>query len=49
MKHTPLKDLAHLGGWKSPQTLLPCYQRPDEATQRVALAGRRKLTANGIS
>ena len=49
MKHTPLKDLAHLGGWKSPQTLLLCYQRPDEATQRVALAGRRKLTANGIS
>jgi len=45
MKHTPLKDLAHLGGWKSPQTILACYQLPDEATPRDALATRRTLTA----
>ncbi len=40
LKHTPLKDLAHLGGWKNPQTILLCYQEPDEQTQRDALAAR---------
>ena len=45
MKHTPLKDLCYLGGWKDPQTVLRCYQRPDEATMREALARRRPLDA----
>jgi integrase len=49
MKHTPLRDLAQLGGWKSPQTILSCYQQPDEATQRKALAERRELRAGGLS
>ena len=48
MKHTPLRDLAQLGGWKSPQTILACYQQPDEATQRKALAERRELRAGGL-
>jgi integrase len=43
MKDTPLKDLAYLGGWKSPQTLLTVYQQPDEETQRAALAKRRSV------
>jgi hypothetical protein len=30
LKHTPLKDLCYLGGWKEPQTVLKCYQRADE-------------------
>ncbi len=45
MKHTPLKDLCYLGGWKDPQTVLKCYQRPDEVTMREALARRRPLEA----
>lgn len=45
MKHTPLKDLCYLGGWKDPQTVLRCYQRPDETTMREALASRRTIGA----
>ena len=47
MKHTPLKDLCYLGGWKEPQTVLKCYQRPDESTMREALEGRKPLKALG--
>jgi hypothetical protein len=31
-KHHPLKDVAATGGWKSEETLLRCYQQPDEVT-----------------
>ena len=34
----PLKDLCALGGWKSPQTVLTCYQRADSASMQQALA-----------
>jgi integrase len=44
MKDTPLKDLCYMGGWKSPQTVLQCYQQPDESTMLTALANRRSLT-----
>lgn len=43
MKHTPLKDLCALGGWKDPQTILKCYQRADPVTMREALASRMRL------
>jgi integrase len=43
LKHTPLKDLCHLGGWKEPQTVLKCYQQPDEVTMRQALEGRKQI------
>jgi integrase len=43
LKHTPLKDLCALGGWKSPQTILLCYQRADPVTMRDALATRMRL------
>jgi hypothetical protein len=43
MKHTPLKDLAYLGGWKDHQTLLLCYQRADEVTMAEALKTRGVL------
>jgi hypothetical protein len=33
-----------LGGWKSYQTIVKCYQRADEQTMRAALDSRRKLT-----
>ena len=49
LKGTPLPDLAALGGWKSAQTILTCYQRPDEATQRAALERRKVLKASGLA
>ena len=43
LKDTPLTDLAQLGGWKSIQTILTCYQQPDEATMREALKRRKSV------
>jgi serine/threonine-protein kinase len=45
LKHAPLKDLCALGGWKSPQTVLTCYQRADAVSMQQALAARRRLEA----
>ena len=37
-KDAPLPDLAAVGGWKDFNTILKCYQRPDEdSMQRVLL------------
>lgn len=47
MKSTNLRDLAHLGGWKNPQTLLTVYQQPEMEVQRDALGGRKKLRVAG--
>ena len=47
MKHVPLVDLCYLGGWKDPQTVLTCYQRPDERTMRQALASRGRRAVGG--
>ena len=33
-------DFCDLGGWKSRQTVLSCYVRPDEKSQRTALEER---------
>jgi integrase len=49
LKHVPLKDLCYLGGWKDPQTVLKCYQRPDETTMREALASRKPLVVGAES
>ena len=38
----PLKVLCELGGWKTSQTVLQCYQRADEDRLRKALGGRRR-------
>jgi len=45
MKHAPLKDLAYLGGWKSVQTVVNIYQRPEEVTMHRALEARRPVGA----
>ncbi|MYK69441.1 MAG: tyrosine-type recombinase/integrase, partial [Gammaproteobacteria bacterium] len=37
----PLKVLCELGGWRTAQTVLQCYQRPDEDRLKKALAARR--------
>lgn len=47
MKSTNLRDLAYLGGWKNPQTVLTVYQQPEMEVQREAFAGRRKLRVAG--
>lgn len=47
LKDVPLRDLCHLGGWKDPQTVLKCYQKPDEATMRSALAMRARYQGSG--
>lgn len=44
LKGVPLKDLADLGGWKSPQTIVTCYMQSDEATMRQALERRVAIT-----
>lgn len=43
LKEVPLKDLCYLGGWKDPQTVLRCYQQPDEHTMRTALEQRKQV------
>ena len=42
----PLKVLCTLGGWKSPQTVLLCYQQPDQEVMRDALADRRRVSGD---
>ena len=38
----PLKVLCELGGWKTAQTVLKCYQRADQARLRKALEHRAR-------
>lgn len=47
LKATNLRDLAYMGGWKNPQTVLLVYQQPDLELQREALAARKKMSATG--
>ena len=42
----PLKLLCTLGGWKSPQTVLECYQHPDQEAMRAALAERPRAAGD---
>ncbi len=39
----PLKVLCELGGWRTAQTVLECYQRPDEDRLKKALDERRRV------
>ena len=41
----PLKVLCELGGWKTAQTVLQCYQQADEVQLRKALESRHKVRA----
>jgi len=38
----PLRDLCDAGGWKDAQTILKCYQQPDEDLIRGALDAREQ-------
>ena len=42
LMNQPLKVLCELGGWKTAQTVLQCYQRADQDLLRKALEDRRK-------
>jgi integrase len=44
LKGIPLKTLQELGGWKTHQTILMCYQHADEGEMRQALENRRTGT-----
>ena len=39
----PLKVLCELGGWKTAQTVLQCYQQADEGRLKKALEDRRSV------
>ena len=41
LMNQPLKVLCELGGWKTAQTVLQCYQRADEGQLRKALEERQ--------
>ena len=45
LRNAPFRDLCVLGGWKNPQTVLTCYQRPSEEAQRAAVDARRVIHA----
>ena len=42
-KHLSLKDVAAAGGWKDVETLLTCYQQPDQETLLAVMSEPRKL------
>ena len=44
LMNEPHKVLCELGGWKTAQTVLQCYQRADEDQLRKALEERRKVS-----
>lgn len=45
MLHLPPKVLCELGGWHDYDTVLECYQHPDEGVLRNALAQRKQAAA----
>ena len=49
-KDAPLPDLAAVGGWKDFNTILKCYQRPDEdSMQRVLLEREPLRRGSGVA
>ena len=42
LMNQPLKVLCELGGWKTPLTVMQCYQRVDQNHLRQALEARRR-------
>jgi integrase len=42
-KHLPLADVKEAGGWKDTETLLRCYQAPDEEGMLAVLSAPQKL------
>ena len=47
LKDVPLRDLCHLGGWRSHDTILTCYQHSEEHRMREALRAHGQPTHDG--
>lgn len=47
-KHLPLKDVAAAGGWKDTETLLTCYQQPDNETLLAVMSEQRKVRETAL-
>ena len=48
LMNQPLKVLCELGGWKTAQTVLQCYQRADQEQLRKALEDRHRANSGSI-
>ncbi len=48
-KHLPLKDVAAAGGWKDTDTLLTCYQLPDNDTLLAVMSVEHKVRETAVS
>jgi len=46
-KHLPLADVASAGGWKGVDTLLRCYQQPDNETILAVMRATREVQMRG--
>ena len=47
-KHLPVIDVAQAGGWSDTQTLLTCYQQPDQETLLAVISETRKVRERGV-
>ena len=47
-KHLPLTDVAAAGGWKDTETLLTCYQQPDNETLLAVMSEQRKVRETAL-
>ncbi len=45
LMHEPLKVLCKLGGWRDAETVLNCYQQPEEQSMRDALERRTRAVS----
>ena len=45
LMHEPLKVLCKLGGWRDTETVLNCYQQPEEQSMRAALERRTRAVS----
>ena len=41
-------DVAEAGGWNDTQTLLTCYQQPDQETLLAVVSETRKVRERGV-
>jgi integrase len=48
-KHLSLKDVAAAGGWQDTETLLTCYQHPDQETLLAVMNEERKVRDGAVS
>jgi hypothetical protein len=47
-KHWPIRDVAAVGGWKCPRSLVECYAQSDRETMRAVVNEPRKLLSTDL-